>query len=92
MFQCVAFEDINAQAPVHFLVIPRKPIPQLSRAEDEDEQLIGHLMIVARKIAAQKGLEKGFRIVINDGPVGAQSVYHLHVHVLSGRQMQWPPG
>lgn len=92
MFQCVAFEDINAQAPVHFLVIPRKPIPQLSRAEDEDEQLIGHLMIVARKIAAQKGLAKGFRIVINDGPVGAQSVYHLHVHVLSGRQMQWPPG
>ncbi|GLV44682.1 histidine triad nucleotide binding protein 1 [Carabus blaptoides fortunei] len=90
--QCVAFDDINAQAPVHFLVIPRKPISQLSRAEDADEQLIGHLMIVARKIAAQRGLQRGFRIVINDGPIGAQSVYHLHVHVLSGRQMQWPPG
>lgn len=83
---------MNPQAPVHFLVIPRKPITQLSQAKDSDEQLLGHLMIVARKVAAQKGLGKGFRLVINDGPVGAQSVYHLHLHVLSGRQMKWPPG
>ncbi|XP_043515387.1 histidine triad nucleotide-binding protein 1 [Frieseomelitta varia] len=90
--QCVAFHDINAQAPVHFLVIPRKPIPQLSRAEDGDEALLGHLMIVARKLAKQEGLDRGFRLVINDGQHGAQSVYHLHLHVLGGRQMQWPPG
>ncbi|XP_030764923.1 histidine triad nucleotide-binding protein 1 [Sitophilus oryzae] len=90
--QCVAFDDINPQAPVHFLVIPRKPIPQLSKAEDGDASLLGHLLIVAKNIAAQRGLDDGFRIVINDGPIGAQSVYHTHVHVLSGRQMRWPPG
>lgn len=89
---CVAFDDVNAQAPTHFLVIPRKPIPQLSKAEDDDSALLGHLLLTARKIAKNRGLHNGFRIVINDGPVGAQSVYHLHVHVLSGRQMQWPPG
>lgn len=77
---------------MHFLVIPRKPIPQLSRAEDGDEALLGHLMIVARKVAKQEGLDRGFRLVINDGQHGAQSVYHLHLHVLGGRQMQWPPG
>ncbi|XP_017766572.1 PREDICTED: histidine triad nucleotide-binding protein 1 [Eufriesea mexicana] len=90
--QCVAFRDINAQAPVHFLVIPRKPISQLSKAEDGDEALLGHLMNVARKVAKQEGLEDGFRLVINDGRNGAQSVYHLHLHVLGGRQMKWPPG
>ncbi|XP_076241189.1 histidine triad nucleotide binding protein 1 [Calliopsis andreniformis] len=90
--QCVAFHDISAQAPVHFLVIPRKPISQLSKAEDEDEALLGHLMIVARKVAKQQGLNDGFRLVINDGRHGAQSVFHLHLHVLGGRQMQWPPG
>ncbi|KPJ10876.1 Histidine triad nucleotide-binding protein 1 [Papilio machaon] len=91
--QCVAFHDVNPQAPTHILVIPRKPIPQLSKASDEDEQLLGHLMIAARKIAAQEGLgDSGFRIVINDGKNGAQSVYHLHLHILGGRQLRWPPG
>ncbi|CAH0717162.1 unnamed protein product, partial [Brenthis ino] len=91
--QCVAFNDVNPQAPKHILVIPRKPISQLSKAEDADEQLLGHLLIVARKVAAQEGLDKsGFRLVINDGKNGAQSVYHLHIHILGGRQMQWPPG
>ncbi|CAD6239482.1 GSCOCG00008710001-RA-CDS [Cotesia congregata] len=90
--KCVAFHDVNAQAPTHFLVIPRKPIPQLSKAADEDELLLGHLMNVARKVAKQEGLDQGFRLVINDGQNGAQSVYHLHLHVLGGRQMQWPPG
>ncbi|KYM80933.1 Histidine triad nucleotide-binding protein 1 [Atta colombica] len=90
--QCVAFDDKNAQAPVHFLVIPRKPISQLSKVQDEDELLLGHLMNVARKVAKQKGLTNGFRIVINDGKHGAQSVYHLHLHILGGRQMRWPPG
>ncbi|KAI4479188.1 hypothetical protein M0804_011327 [Polistes exclamans] len=90
--KCVAFNDINGQAPVHFLVIPRKPISQLSKADDEDEALLGHLMLVARKIAKQEGLDNGFRLVVNDGKDGAQSVFHLHLHVLGGRQMQWPPG
>nr|AGG56522.1 protein kinase c inhibitor [Antheraea yamamai] len=91
--QCVAFHDVNPQAPTHILVIPRKPIPQLSKAGDEDEQLLGHLLTAARKVAAQEGLDKsGFRLVINDGKDGAQSVYHLHVHVLGGRQLEWPPG
>ncbi|XP_066601175.1 adenosine 5'-monophosphoramidase HINT1 [Prorops nasuta] len=90
--KCVAFHDINAQAPVHFLVIPRKPIEQLSKAEDQDEALLGHLMLVARKLAKQEGLDNGFRLVVNDGKNGAQSVFHLHLHVLGGRQLQWPPG
>ncbi|CAK1548810.1 unnamed protein product [Leptosia nina] len=91
--ECAAFHDVNPQAPTHILVIPRKPIPQLSQAEDGDEQLLGHLLTTARKIAAQEGLDKsGFRLVINDGKNGAQSVYHLHVHILGGRQMHWPPG
>lgn len=90
--KCVAFDDINPQAPVHFLVIPRKAIAQLSTAEDGDESLIGHLMIVARKLAKERGLEKGFRIVINDGQHGCQTVYHLHIHVIGGRQLTWPPG
>lgn len=90
--KCVAFNDIQPQAPIHFLVIPKKPITQLSKADDEDEALLGHLMLVARKVAKQEGLDNGYRLVINDGKHGAQSVFHLHLHVLGGRQMQWPPG
>lgn len=75
------------------MVIPRKPISQLSKADDADEQLIGHLFIVARKLANERGLgETGFRTVINDGKNGCQSVYHLHVHVIGGKQLGWPPG
>lgn len=91
-FQCVAFNDISPTAPVHFLVIPRKPISQLSTAEDGDEQVLGHLMIVARKLAKERGLTNGFRIVVNDGKHGCQSVYHLHIHVIGGKQLGWPPG
>lgn len=90
--QCLAFQDVSPQAPKHFLVIPKKPIQQLSLAEDSDEQLLGHLMIIARKCAKEQGMENGFRVVVNDGKDGAQSVYHLHLHVLGGRQMSWPPG
>ncbi|XP_044738396.1 histidine triad nucleotide-binding protein 1-like [Chrysoperla carnea] len=82
--QCIAFHDINPQAPVHFLVVPRKYIPQLSKAKDEDELLLGHLLIVARKLAKEQGLKDGFRIVINDGFNGYQTIFHLHVHVLGG--------
>ncbi|KAJ8273979.1 hypothetical protein COCON_G00086040 [Conger conger] len=90
--KCLAFRDISPQAPVHFLVIPRTPIPRFSAAEDEDAQLLGHLLVVAKNVAQKEGLVDGYRVVINDGKHGAQSVYHLHVHVLGGRQLSWPPG
>ncbi|XP_022711631.1 uncharacterized protein LOC111273881 isoform X2 [Varroa jacobsoni] len=90
--KCIAFNDINPQAHVHFLVIPRKFIATLEQADDSDQDLLGHLLLVARKVAAQQGLKEGYRVVINNGVQGAQSVYHLHVHVMGGRQMTWPPG
>ena len=90
--KCVAFHDISPQAPVHFLVIPRLHMPKLQDAHEDDVLLMGHLLCVAKKCAAEQGLEKGFRIVINNGDQGAQSVDHLHIHVLGGRQMKWPPG
>lgn len=88
---CVAFNDISPQAPVHFLVIPRKAISQLSAAQPEDASLLGHLMVVAKKVAEQQGLAEGFRVVINNGKHGCQSVYHLHLHVIGGRQLGWSP-
>ncbi|XP_032409647.1 adenosine 5'-monophosphoramidase HINT1 [Xiphophorus hellerii] len=90
--QCVAFNDISPQAPTHILVVPKKPIVQLSQAEEVDAALLGHLLIVSKKVAQNAGLSKGYRIIINDGPDGGQSVYHIHVHVLGGRCMGWPPG
>ncbi|KAK7476294.1 hypothetical protein BaRGS_00032487 [Batillaria attramentaria] len=90
--KCLAFRDVSPQAPVHFLVIPRKPLANLSDAQPEDEMLLGHLLLVARVVAEQEKLEKGYRVVINNGPDAAQSVYHLHIHVMGGRQMGWPPG
>jgi len=88
---CVAFMDVSPQAPVHFLVIPRKPIAMLEEAEDSDSALLGHMMIVANKVAMKQGLAKGYRVVVNNGVEGCQSVYHLHIHVLGGRQLNWPP-
>uniref|UniRef100_A0A0X3PEB7 Histidine triad nucleotide-binding protein 1 n=1 Tax=Schistocephalus solidus TaxID=70667 RepID=A0A0X3PEB7_SCHSO len=90
--QCLAFDDISPQAPVHFLVIPKKPIEMLSTAKNEDKSLLGHLLIVAKNVADQKGLKDGYRVVINNGKEGCQSVYHLHLHVVGGRQLGWPPG
>ena len=89
---CVAFHDIAPQAPSHFLVIPRKLIPRIAEATVADEALLGHLLLVAKKVAHDLKLEKGFRIVINNGPDGGESVPHLHVHVLGGRHLNWPPG
>lgn len=77
---------------MHFLVIPRKPITQLSNAQDEDKELLGHLLLAGQKVAAQVGLDNGYRVVINNGKDGAQSVYHLHLHFLGKRQLKWPPG
>ncbi|CAH8599952.1 unnamed protein product [Schistosoma mattheei] len=89
---CLAFRDISPQAPTHFLVIPKKQIPTLDSASSEHEKLLGHLMLVCSQVAQKEGLTSGYRVVVNNGPDGAQSVYHLHLHVLGGRQMQWPPG
>nr|XP_046203700.1 histidine triad nucleotide-binding protein 2, mitochondrial [Oncorhynchus gorbuscha] len=90
--KCLAFRDISPQAPVHFLVIPRDPIPKISEVKDDDAELLGHLLVVAKNVAKKEALHEGYRMVINDGKHGAQSVYHLHIHVLGGRQLNWPPG
>jgi len=89
---CIVIHDIQPQAPVHVLVIPKKPIPRVAEAVDEDGPILGHLLLTARDVASKLGLANGFRVVINNGPDGCESVPHLHVHVLGQRQMQWPPG
>lgn len=89
--QCIAFRDINPAAPVHLLVIPRKAIARLSAMHEDDEPLIGHLMRVATLVAKQQGLSD-FRLVINNGAGAGQTVFHLHVHVIGGRDLHWPPG
>jgi histidine triad (HIT) family protein len=89
--RAVAFHDVNPQAPTHLLVIPRKPIERLALAEDGDAALLGHLLLVARRVAADAGLAD-YRLVINNGADAGQTVFHLHVHVLGGRPMGWPPG
>merc|ERR1711935_314095 len=88
----LAFNDIAPQAPVHYLVIPKKPITMIEKAEDCGEQVLGHCLLVAKKVAKERGMEKGYRLVINNGVEGCQSVYHVHIHVLGGKQLGWPPG
>ncbi len=88
----IAFKDVNPQAPVHILVIPKQAIAQLADAESKDHALMGHLLLTAKRVADQMGLTNGYRIVINTGADGGQTVYHLHLHILGGRPMQWPPG
>ena len=90
--QCIAIRDVNPQAPAHLLVIPKKLVVRIGEAEEEDGPLLGHLLLVARKVAEQEQLDDGFRLVINNGPAGGESVPHLHIHVLGGRQLSWPPG
>ena len=90
--RCLAFRDINPQAPVHFLVIPKEEIASLADADEEDTVLLGHLLSTARLLAEQMRLANGYRVVINCGPDGGQSVDHLHLHVLGGRNLKWPPG
>jgi len=89
---CLAFRDINPAAPVHILVIPKKPIPRLVDSTDSDNTLLGQLLLVASNIARQEGYEDAFRLVINNGADAGQSVFHLHVHILAGRSFSWPPG
>ena len=88
----LAFKDINPQAPIHILIIPKKPIEKLSDAIIEDQALLGHLLLVAGKIAEQLNLDNTFRIIINNGAGAGQSVFHLHLHLISGRPLSWPPG
>jgi histidine triad (HIT) family protein len=89
---CIAFLDINPQAPTHFLVVPREHVTSLAHGDSSHTQLFGHLLTTAAEIARAKGLAKGYRVVINTGPDGGQTVDHLHVHVLGGRHHTWPPG
>jgi len=89
---CLAFRDMYPAAPTHILVIPRKPIPRLCDATAEDQALLGHLMLTANKIAEQEGLGDKFRLVINNGEGAGQSVFHLHLHIIGGRPLKWPPG
>lgn len=89
---CIAFRDIQPQAPVHILVVPRKPIPSLDDLTEEDKELVGHLFLCAKDIAAKEGLERGYRTVFNCGEEGLQTVPHLHLHLLGGRILRWPPG
>lgn len=88
----LAFKDVNPQAPVHILVIPKEPIAKLADAEAKDHALMGHLLLTAKRVAEQAGLDNGYRVVINTGPDGGQTVYHLHLHILGKRHMNWPPG
>ncbi len=87
-----AFYDLNPQAPVHFLVVPKKHIESIAAAQDEDKELLGYILLKIRDLTAELGLENGYRVVINTGADGEQTVLHLHFHVLGKRQMNWPPG
>jgi histidine triad (HIT) family protein len=89
---CLAFRDINPQAPTHVLLIPKKEIDKLSNARSEDQALLGHLLLAAGKVAKQLGVGDAFRLVVNNGAPAGQSVFHLHLHLLAGRKLDWPPG
>lgn len=88
----IAFKDVAPQAPVHILVIPKQPIAMLSDTESADHALLGHLLLTVKRVAEQVGLQNGYRVVINNGADGGQTVSHLHLHILGGRPMHWPPG
>ena len=88
----VAFRDVQPQAPVHILVIPKKPIESIDQATPEDAALLGHLLLTVKRVATQEGLDNGYRVVINTGEDGGQTVFHLHLHLLGKRSMTWPPG
>lgn len=89
---CLAFRDITPQAPTHILLIPKKPIPQLGEAATDDKALLGHLLYTISEIARQEKLDDGYRVVINTGKNGGQTVFHLHLHLLGDRALGWPPG
>ncbi len=91
--KCIAFRDIDPKAPVHILLVTKKEIPSLADVTEDDRELLGHLMVTASKIAKEHGIsDSGYRLVINTNKQGGQEVFHVHLHILGGRQMQWPPG
>jgi histidine triad (HIT) family protein len=91
--QCLAFRDINPQAPTHVLLVPKRVIPRLGAATIDDQALLGHLLVKAGELATMLGLaDSGFRVVINHGRDGGETVAHLHIHILGGRPLEWPPG
>ena len=89
---CLAFRDMNPQAPVHVLLVPKKPLAMLTSAQEEDQALLGHLLLAAGTIARQLKIDGAFRLVINNGEESGQSVFHVHLHILAGRPVRWPPG
>lgn len=90
---CIAFRDISPQAPVHILIVPKEPIPRIGAAKERHKELLGHLLLVAARIAETEDIaDSGYRVVINNGSDGGESVPHLHVHLLGGRALSWPPG
>lgn len=89
---CLAFRDMYPAAPMHILLIPRKPIPRLCDATADDQNLLGHLMLAATKVAEQEGFGDKYRLVVNNGAGAGQSVFHLHLHIIGGRDLHWPPG
>jgi len=88
----LAFEDINPQGPTHVLIVPKKHLPGLKEAQAQDAELVGRLHLAAAEIGRQRGIEDGYRTVLNVGPKSGQSVFHMHVHLIGGREMGWPPG
>ena len=91
--ECIAFRDIDPKAPVHILLVPKREIPSLAEVTEKDKSLLGHLLMKASAIAKDQGIsDSGYRIVINTNKDGGQEVYHIHLHILGGRQMIWPPG
>ena len=89
---CLAFKDINPVAPIHILVIPKKRIEKISDSNTEDKELLGYLFLVAGNIARDLGIEDAFRLVVNNGAGAQQTVFHLHIHLIAGREFNWPPG
>jgi len=89
---CLAFNDVNPQAPVHILLVPKKPLDMLSSAATEDQALLGHMLLAVGKITRELKIDGAFRLVINNGKDGGQAVFHLHMHIMAGRKFNWPPG
>ena len=89
---CLGFRDVNPQAPVHILLVPKKPLDMLSSATSEDQALLGHMLLAAGRIARELKIDGAFRLVINNGKEGGQAVFHLHMHIMAGRKFRWPPG
>ena len=89
---CLAFNDVSPQAPTHVLLIPKKEIPTVNDLTEDDQQLMGHMILVAGRLARELGAGDGYRLVVNCGPDAGQEVYHIHIHLLAGRKMKWPPG